>query len=103
MAPHVFLLKTEVKTHVAPSINRRCQLQKLHDHQGIYTYNLSVPKRFTLDVPAKGSLQIEFFEKIGILSQRRGGGSANPKFLSNLSRTNFTLVNGQKCDETHST
>ena len=24
-----------------------------HDHQGIYTYNLSVPKRFTLDVPIK--------------------------------------------------
>ena len=22
-----------------------------HDHQDIYTYNLSVPKRFTLDVP----------------------------------------------------
>ena len=22
-----------------------------HDHQGIYTYNLSVPKRFTLDIP----------------------------------------------------
>ena len=23
------------------------------NHQNIYTYNLSVPKRFTLDVPAK--------------------------------------------------
>ena len=29
-----------------------------------------------------------------------GGGSVNPKFLSNFSRTNFTMVNGQKCDET---
>ena len=32
-----------------------------------------------------------------------GGGSADPKFLSNFSRTNFTMINGQKCDETHST
>ena len=32
-----------------------------------------------------------------------GGGSAYPKFLSNFSRTIFTMVNGQKCDETHST
>ena len=30
-----------------------------HDHQGIYTYNLSVPKRFTLDVPAKSPPYLE--------------------------------------------
>ena len=79
------LLKMEVKTDVAPSINRWCRPQNCsseseiqqmalqfwngryggsnqlfmkngydhHDHQDIYTYNLAVPKRFTLDVPAK--------------------------------------------------
>ena len=77
------ILKIEVKTDVAPSINRCCRPQNCsseseiqqmalqfwkgpyggsnqlfmkngydhHDHQVIYTYNLSVPKRFTLDVP----------------------------------------------------
>ena len=32
-----------------------------------------------------------FLEIFGILSQLRGGGSANPKFLSNFSKTKFTL------------
>ena len=79
------LLKMEVKTDVAPSVNHCCfpqncssesEIQQMalqfwkgpyggsnqlsmkngydhHDHQDIYTYNLSVPKRFTLDVPIK--------------------------------------------------
>ena len=83
MAPHLFLLKMEVKTDVAPSINHCCRPQNCsseseiqqmalrfwkgpyggsnqlsvktgydhHDHQDIKTYNLSVPKRLTLDVP----------------------------------------------------
>ena len=30
-----------------------------HDHQDIFTYNLSVPKRFTLDVPNQSPPLIE--------------------------------------------
>ena len=43
------------------------------------------------------------FGKIWDFGPTEGGGSADPKFLSNFSRTNFTMLNGQKCDETHST
>ena len=43
------------------------------------------------------------FGKIWEFGPTEGGGSADPKFLSNFSRTNFTMINGQKCDETHST
>ena len=43
------------------------------------------------------------FRKIWDFVPTEGGGSANPNFLSNFSRTNFTMVNGQKCGETHST
>ena len=34
-----------------------------HDHQDIYTYNLSDPKRFTIDVPAKSPPYLKFQSK----------------------------------------
>ena len=48
----------------------------------------------------KGKPSNQIFGKFLDFVPTEGGGSANPKFLSNFSRTNFTMVNGQKCDET---
>ena len=67
-----------------------------------------------LDSPGEPDQRLEAAHRLGEPSNlifgnfwdfvpTEGGGSANPKFLSNFSRTNFTMVNGQKCDETHST
>ena len=40
----------------------------------------------------KGSPQIESLEKFGLLSQLKGGGSANPKFWSNFSKGVFVAI-----------
>ena len=50
-----------------------------------------------------GKSSNRIFGKIWDFGPTEGGGSADPKFLSNFSRTNLTMVNGQKCNETHST
>ena len=54
-------------------------------------------------VPTLGEPSNRIFGKIWEVGPTEGGGSADPKFLSNFSRTTFTMINGQKCDETHST
>ena len=58
---------------------------------------------FIMVVHALGEPSNLIFGKIWDFGPTEGGGSADPKFLSNFSRTNFTMLNGQKCDETHST
>ena len=50
----------------------------------------------------RGAFKSNFWKKIGILSQLRGG-VCQSQFFIQFFRTNFTMVNGQKCDETHST
>ena len=60
------------------------------------------PKR-TQNPSDLGEPSNRIFGKNWEFGSTEGGGSADPKFLSNFSRTNFTMLNGQKCDETHST
>ena len=45
-----------------------------HDHQDIYTYNLSVPKRFTLDVPNQSPPYSQPLNvQLRVISSRVGG------------------------------
>ena len=62
-----------------------------------------VLKLWIFFVPPLGKPSNRIFGKIWDFGPTEGGGGfADPKFLSNFSRTNFTMLNGQKCDETHS-
>ena len=50
--------------------------------------------------PFWGAFKPDFWKNF---CPNEGGVWPNPTFLSNFSKTNFAMVNGQKCDETYST
>ena len=52
----------------------------------------------------RGVFNLDFWKKLGFCPKQGGGGSdQTPISYPNLKKTKFALVNGQKCDETHST